>query len=130
VLQGLQVVDIETREHGKQLVPQTATALGRRLLEQEAVGRGRGGEAPRNGDTDTTQLAEHLSEGGILATDLGQRVEAQALEGKHQRASPMRPIHGPGETEVAATVTTSEAVDGPWCTAATLFRLLRLQPLC
>jgi hypothetical protein len=66
----------------------------------------------------------------ILAADLGYPVEAQALEGKHQRAGPMQPIHGPGQTEVAATVTTLEAVDGPWCTVATLFRLLRLQPLC
>ena len=49
-----------------------------------AVGGGGGGEATRHPHPLGRQLADHLAEGGILATDIGDRLDTDALKGHHQ----------------------------------------------
>ena len=50
------------------------------LREQASVGAGGGGEAPRNLDPKFAQRADHLADGGILATDDLDVVHGHAFE--------------------------------------------------
>ena len=75
-----QSVDIINVEGIKQVVDALVQTT---LFEEVTIGISSGGKTTGNGNTGASQVADHLAERGILATDTLHIVEAEVIEGNY-----------------------------------------------
>ena len=85
LLQRRQIAGIQACQQGAQA---GAQSVGGNEL---AIGGGGGGKTARHLHPFGRQLADHLAEGGVLAADIGDRLDTDALKGHHQN---LRIQHG------------------------------------
>ena len=71
------VIHVEGRER------RSDARVERALRQEVAIGRGGGGKATRYAYADTRQVAEHLADRGVLASDHLDVAHAELIEGNH-----------------------------------------------
>ena len=123
-LKVVQIVGIQTRQQCRQAIAHSPLPLRIGLLEQQVIGLSCGRKPRRNGDACCGKVLKHLSQRGVLAADAGDVIQPHACEGHHERGHA-----GLGHC-AAATVTSSRAVSGRWCSPVPLLRLNPLHLFC